>query len=383
MAPERFTIDIPQAQLDDLTRRLEHIRWPYRPTEETWDKGVPGDFLKSLTDVWRDEFNWREQETELNRFAHYRSEIDGYHIHFIHERGKGPSPVPIILTHGWPDSFTRYQKIIPYLTDPARFGGDPDDSFDVIIPSIPGFGFSSCPHPESLNNARVAGLWFQLMTEHLGYTNFCAAGGDMGSSITRYLAALYPEHLTAIHVTDIGIIRELMTHPEPAVLTAEEQTYRRAAARWVSQEGGYMAVQATKPRTLAYGLNDSPAGLLAWIIEKYHSWSDCGADVFSRFSREEILTNVTLYWLTGSIGTSVNIYRENSNSLPPLRKTDVPVGVACFPADILPPPRSWAEKNYPICRWSQMQSGGHFAAMEEPVLYAEEIRAFFRPYREG
>ncbi len=381
MTIEQFTIDIPQSQLDDLSRRLEHIRWPTLAADEDWQKGVPSHFLKSLMDSWRNGFNWREQEAELNRFSHYRSEIDGYHIHFIYQRGKGPSPIPLILTHGWPDSFTRYQKVIPYLTDPAPFGGSPEDAFDVIIPSIPGFGFSSCPHPAGLNNARVAKLWFKLMTDRLGYKSFCAAGGDIGSSVTRYLAALYPDHLTAIHLTDVGIIRDLMSHPQPETLTEEEQAYCQSAARWVREEGGYMSIQSTKPWTLAYGLNDSPAGLAAWIAEKYRSWSDCGGDLFNSFTPDEILTNITLYWLTESIGTSAHIYRENLSSLPPLQKSTVPVGVACFPADILPPPRSFAEKHYQICRWSNMPRGGHFPSMEEPELFTDDVRAFFRSYR--
>ncbi|WP_413733416.1 epoxide hydrolase family protein [Sodalis sp. RH21] len=381
MATERFKIDIAQSQLDDLHHRLENIRWPYRPVGAGWEKGVQADFIEALIEYWRNDFDWRTQETALNRFAHFHSEIAGYDIHFIHERGKGPSPIPLILTHGWPDSFTRYQKIIPYLTDPASYGGDPSDSFDVIIPSIPGFGFSTSPYTPGPDNAKVAGLWRTLMTDRLEYENFCAAGGDIGSGITRYLAAQYPEHLTAIHLTDVGIIRDLMVHKTPETLTEEEQAYRQSATRWLNQEGGYMSVQATKPATLAYGLNDSPAGLAAWITEKYRSWSDCGGDLFSRFSREEILTNISLYWLTGSIGTSINMYYENAHSLPPLQKTDVPVGIACFPADILPPPRNWVEKSYNIRRWRQLSSGGHFAAMEEPELYSQEIRAFFRPFR--
>ncbi|WP_316561933.1 epoxide hydrolase [Mixta calida] len=383
MAIERFTIDIPQSQLDDLNLRLKNTRWPCWPVEETWGKGTPVNFMKPLVEYWREAFNWRKQEAELNRFAHYRSEVDGYPIHFIHMRGKGPSPVPLILTHGWPDSFIRYQRIIPRLTDPARFGGSPEEAFDVIVPSIPGFGFSSCPQPEGLNNAQVASLWLTLMTDILGYEKFYAAGGDLGSGVPRYLAAFYPERLTAIHLTDIGIVRDLMAHAEPETLTEEEQAYRRSAIRWISQEGGYMSIQATKPRTLAFGLNDSPAGLAAWIVEKFGSWSGCDEALFSRFSRDDILTNISLYWFTGSPAMSNNIYYENLHSLPPLQKSEVPTGIACFPADVLPPPRSWAEKNYNICRWRDMPRGGHFAAMEEPELYAEELIAFFRDYRKS
>lgn len=381
MTIARFTIDIPQARLDDLHRRLENIRWPAEPGGTNWNKGVPADFLQPLIAYWQKEYDWRTQETALNQFDHYRSEIDGYHIHFIHMRGQGPSPLPLILTHGWPDSFLRYLKVIPYLTDPARFGGDPADAFDVIIPSVPGFGFSSAPQTAGLNNARVARLWFELMHHTLGYTRFAAAGGDLGSGITRFLAALYPQQVAAIHLTDVGILRDLMMHSQPEALTEEERLYRQTAARWINEEGGYMAIQATKPHTLAWGLNDSPVGLAAWIGEKFRAWSDCGGDLFSRFSRDEVLTNIMLYWLTESAGSAASIYYENTHSLPQLPKIKVPTGVACFPADILLPPRSWAEKNYPISHWREMPAGGHFTAMEEPEHYAADIRAFFRSYR--
>lgn len=378
MTTERFTIDIPQSQLDDLQRRLENIRWS---GGTSWEKGVPDDFMKPLIEYWQNTFDWRKQEAAINLFDHYRSKIDDYDIHFIHVRGTGSSPLPLILTHGWPDSFLRYLKIIPYLTDPARFGGDPEDAFDVIIPSIPGFGFSSAPQKEGLNNARVARLWFDLMTRTLGYTRFCAAGGDLGSGVTRYLAARYPEQIIAIHLTDIGILRDLMMHPQPEVLSGEERAYRQSASQWINQEGGYMSIQATKPQTLAWALNDSPVGLAAWIGEKFRSWSDCGGDLFRRFSKDEVLTNIMLYWLTASAGTAANIYYENTHTLPPLEKSEVPVGIACFPADILLPPRSWTEQSYNVKRWTQMPGGGHFTAMEEPELYSEEIRTFFRPWR--
>ncbi|EPA3717912.1 MULTISPECIES: epoxide hydrolase family protein [Enterobacterales] len=381
MKAERFVIDIPQSQLDDLDRRLTETRWPRTSNDDSWGKGVPSQFLKPLIEYWHDRFNWREQEASLNQLPHFCAEIEGHRIHFIHVRGKGKSAIPLIMTHGWPDSFTRYTKLIPFLTDPARYGGLESDTFDVIIPSVPGFVFSQTHSGQSLNNAEVARLWFRLMTEVLGYQSFCAAGGDIGSGITRYLASLYPSHIRAIHLTDVGILRELLSLKDTEYMTKEEQLYRSRASAWFAEESAYMALQATRPRTLAYALNDSPAGLAAWITEKYVAWSGGDGDLFSHFSPEDILTNISLYWLTDSTETAAAMYRQNARTLPALTTTSVPVGLCCFPSDILPPPKSWVEKHYNLCHWTEMPRGGHFAAMEEPALYAEDVKLFFRTYR--
>ncbi|SMC27867.1 Pimeloyl-ACP methyl ester carboxylesterase [Clostridium acidisoli DSM 12555] len=289
--------------------------------------------------------------------------------------------MPIILTHGWPDSYIRYQKIIPLLTDPASYGGDTKDSFDVIVPSLPGFGFSSPFKHSGMNNYRVSELWAKLMTEKLGYSKFTAAGGDVGSGVTRYLALNHPELLMGIHITDIGIIRDLMISQDNAKLSEEELNYRKSAAEWIPNEGGYMSIQSTKPQTIAYGLSDSPVGLAAWIIEKFRGWSDCNGDLEQKFSKDELLTNIMIYWVTNTIGSSARIYYENMHSLPAIGRIDVPTGIALFPADILLPPKEWAERNLNITRFTTMPRGGHFTAMEEPELLAKEIRAFFRPYR--
>lgn len=381
MAAEKFSIHFPQEQLDDLSRRLEQIRWPQQPADTGWERGTQRDELQALIEYWKNEFDWRRQEAELNRVAHYRCTINGTAIHFIHERGKGPSPLPLILTHGWPDSFLRYQKIIPLLTDPARFGGSPEDAFDVIIPSVPGFGLSAIPAGNGVNNAVVAEIWHQLMTRELGYNRFAAAGGDIGSGVTRYLAQQHPENVTGIHLTDIGILRELMAVDDESSLTEEERQYGQLARAWIGQEGGYMSLQATRPWTLAYALNDSPVGLASWIMEKFRNWSDCNGNLLSRFNYDQVLTNIMLYWLTGTAGSAANMYYDNAHSLPPIGQIHVPVGVACFPADILLPPRSWVSKKLNITRWSKLPRGGHFTAMEEPELYAEDVRAFFRSLR--
>ena len=381
MAVERFHIHVAQEQLDDLNDRLDRMRWPDQMDGTAWERGTELGNLQSLVAHWRSQYDWRKQEAELNRFEHYRCHIDGIGVHFVHERGTGPAPLPLILTHGWPDSFTRYQKIIPLLTDPGRYGGDPADSFDVIVPSIPGFGFSSCPHQGGINNARVADLWAKLMTEELGYSTFGAAGGDIGSGITRYLALQHPTRLVGIHLTDIGILRQLLSSTDPEALSTEESQYKQSAAQWINQEGAYMLLQSTKPQTLAYGLNDSPVGLASWIVEKFRSWSDCKGDPLTSFSADELLTNIMIYWLTGTIGSSMRMYYENAHSLPPMGRIDVPTGLALFPADILLPPKAWAERAVNVMCWTEMPRGGHFAAMEEPELLAADLRAFFRPLR--
>jgi len=369
--------------LDDLQYRLKHVRWPNQLEGSPWERGTELSYLQSLVSYWRDHFDWRAQEFKLNRFSQFRSNVDGIDVHFVHERGKGPNPLPIILTHGWPDSYLRYQKIIPLLTDPARYGGDPEDSFDVIVPSLPGFGFSSRPDHSKINNFRVSEIWAKLMTEELGYKKFAAAGGDVGSGVTRYLAANHPGLLVGIHLTDIGIIRKLMDSHDPAELSEEELQYKRNAQEWISLEGGYMSLQSTKPQTLSYAISDSPVGLAGWIVEKFRTWSDCKGegDFRQKFSEDELLTNIMIYWVTNTMGSSTHIYYDNAHSLPPLGRIEVPTGLALFPADVLLPPKEWAVRNLNITRWTTMPRGGHFAAMEEPELLADDIRAFYRTFR--
>ncbi|MBK1812170.1 epoxide hydrolase [Clostridium sp. YIM B02505] len=380
MSIERFNIKVSDEVLEDLKYRLDHTRFPVQLEGLGFERGTDINYLKSLVSYWRNEFDWRKQEEELNSFNQFHCEVDGIDIHFIHERGKGPNPIPIILTHGWPDSFLRYKKLIPMLTDPASYGGDPYESFDVIVPSVPNFGFSSKPHHGGMNNYKVSELFAKLMTEKLGYSKFAAAGGDIGSGVTRYLAFNHPELLIGIHLTDIGIIKDIMASKDED-LSVEELQYKKNAASWMSKEGGYISIQSTKPQTLAYGLSDSPVGLAAWIIEKFRDWSDCKGDLNNSFSKDALLTNLMIYWVTNTIGSSANMYYENVNSLPKLGYIRVPTAIALLPADILLPPRECAEKNLNITRWTTLPRGGHFTAMEEPELMAEDIRAFFRAYR--
>ncbi len=379
MHVESFTINIAQSTLDDVRERLARTRWPDEVVGAGWDYGSNLAYMRELGAYWQHHFDWRAQEAMLNHFAQFRTDIDGFGIHFIHERGRGPDPMPIVITHGWPSSLFEMLKIIPLLTDPASHGGDPAVSFDVIVPSLPGFGFSDRPRERGMTADRVAELWARLMTEALGYRRFAAAGGDWGSAVTRSLALAHPDLLVGIHLTDAGY----SSKADQSDLSEAEKQYLSALQQWFMREGAYAMIQATKPQTLAYGLNDSPVGLASWIVEKFRAWSDCDGDVERRFSKDELLTNIMIYWVTETIGSSARTYFENMPPSPmkPGQHIEVPAGVALFPKDISLPPREWAERSFRVQRWTEMPRGGHFAAMEEPELLAEDIRAFFRGLR--
>ena len=378
MSINPFRIAIPQATLDDLKARLLRTRWPDEIEGADWDYGTNLGYLKSLTHYWLHTFDWRTQEAKLNQFAQFRAEIDGLNIHFIHERGKGPHPLPIILTHGWPDSFYRMHKIIPLLTDPASYGGSPLDAFEVIVPSLPGFGFSDRPSTCSMTPAHVANLWAYLMHDLLGFQRFAAAGGDWGGTVTRFLAQMHPGLLIGMHLTDIGFFFRSTGLLD---LTPTEQQFLDILEQWSAHEAAFAQLQGTKPQTLAYGLNDSPVGLAGWLTELFRALSDCNGDVEKRFTKDELLTNIMIYWVTETIGSSTRIYYESRHSTVQQQRSDVPAGLAIFPKDIAIPPRSWAERTLRVEHWAQMPRGGHFAALEEPELLAEDIRAFFRPFR--
>lgn len=378
-----FTIHVPDAVLDDLRQRLEQTRFPGEIPDSGWEYGSNLGYMRDLVQYWRTTFDWRAQEARLNRFQHYKSQVDGLDIHFIHERGQGPNPMPLIMTHGWPSCFFEMTKIIPLLTDPGRHGGDPADAFDLVVPSLPGFGFSDPATVPGMEVQRVAGLWHTLMTHNLGYPRFAAQGGDIGAGVTARLGHGYADSLYGIHLTSI-------TRPSPYLgpgsrpVTPAEQALIDQRARWQESEGGYAHIQGTKPQTLAYGLNDSPAGLAAWIVEKYRTWSDCGGNVEARYTKDELLTIVTIYWVTQSIASSTRMYKENQRELWVMGKDEripAPAGMAMFPQEIARPPREWGERSYQVRRWEEMPRGGHFAALEEPELLAQEVRAFFRQFR--
>jgi len=381
MAIAPFRIEVAQSVLDDLQQRLGLTRYPDAVAGAGWDYGTDLDYLRELVGYWQSGFDWRARERELNALAHFRADVDGFGLHFIHQRGNGPRPIPILLSHGFPDSFLRMVDIIPRLTDPAAHGGEALDAFDVVVPSLPGFGFSDRPSERGFTVARIADLFARLMTEELGYTRFAAHGGDWGSGVTEQLALRHAERLVGIHMTDIPFWRVFGV---PAgELSPAEQSFLEQGRRWQRAEGGYNAIQATKPQSLAVGLNDSPAGLAAWIVEKWRSWSDCGGDVERRFSKDQLLTNVTLYWVTETIHSACRTYYEaQHNRLDGTSaRVEVPTAVAIFPKDLVRTPREYAERFYDIRRWTEMPRGGHFAALEEPDLLVEDIRAAFRPLR--
>ncbi|MQG44197.1 MAG: epoxide hydrolase [SAR202 cluster bacterium] len=378
-----FTIAVENSVLDDLRQRLADTRWPDEIPNTGWDYGSNLTYIKELVDYWRTDFDWRAQEAKLNAFNHFKSEVDGLDIHFIHEKGKGPNPIPLIITHGWPSCFFEMTKIIPLLADPASHGGDAADSFDVVAPSLPGFGFSDHAQDRGMEIQRVAGMWNKLMSQNLGYPKFGAQGGDIGSGVTARLGFAHSDTLYGIHLTSI-------TRPTPYLgpgskpITDAEQALITQRDKWFQDEGGYNHIQGTKPQTLAYGLNDSPVGLAAWIVEKYRTWSDCGGDVEKSYTKDELLTIVTIYWVTQTISSSTRMYFENQKHLWTMekdQKVPTPAGMAMFPQEISKPPREWGERSYHVRRWTEMASGGHFAALEEPQLLAEEVRAFFRDFR--
>ena len=378
-----FTIAVENSVLDDLHQRLADTRWPDEIPNTGWDYGSNLTYIKELVDYWRTDFDWRAQEAKLNAFNHFKSEVDGLDIHFIHEKGKGPNPIPLIITHGWPSCFFEMTKIIPLLADPASYGGDAADSFDVVAPSLPGFGFSDHAQDRGMEIQRVAGMWNKLMSQNLGYPKFGAQGGDIGSGVTARLGFAHSDTLYGIHLTSL-------TRPTPYLgpgskpVTDAEQALITQRDKWFQDEGGYNHIQGTKPQTLAYGLNDSPVGLAAWIVEKYRTWSDCGGDVEKSYTKDELLTIVTIYWVTQTISSSTRMYFENQKHLWTMekdQKVPTPAGMAMFPQEISKPPREWGERAYHVRRWTEMASGGHFAALEEPQLLAEEVRAFFRDFR--
>ncbi|WP_022882529.1 epoxide hydrolase family protein [Gryllotalpicola ginsengisoli] len=377
--PQPFTLTTPSGALDELRSRLRATRWPDAPEGAGWSMGADLDGLRELVAYWADGFDWPAREAELNRLPHYRVEVAGLGIHVVHARAvaREPRPLPLILTHGWPDSFWRYTKVIGPLADPGAHGGDPADAFDVIVPDLPGFGYSDRP-ASPLNSIEVAAVWARLMSA-LGYERFGAAGGDIGSHVSRYLALDHPDRVIAVHRTDAGL-------PAPGTpreeLSPEEQAWLDDALRWNAEEGGYIAMQRTKPQTAAVGLTDSPAGLAAWIVEKLHAWSDGG---LAAYSWDDILTNLTIYWFTGTIGSSLRMYRANAAIEPAqlARRVEVPSGFAIFAGDVVPPPRAWAERSTNLVRFTEPSRGGHFAPIEQPELYVHELREFFRPFRES
>jgi pimeloyl-ACP methyl ester carboxylesterase len=381
MEARPFVIDVPQATLDDLRERLQRTRWPDEVEDAGWDYGTSLAYLQDVVEYWRTRFDWRREERAMNALPHFRASVDRVGLHFIHARGRGPAPMPLLVTHGWPSSFVEMLPLIPHLSDPAAHGGDPADAFDVVVPSVPGFGFSDRPTTRGMTRSRVAALWAQLM-EGLGYRRFAAHGNDIGAVITGWLAHDFPERLVAMHTMMPGFPSPVIGRDQrPA--TEAELAHAEVQARWEREEGGYNLIQETRPQTLGYGLNDSPAGLAAWILEKWRAWTEPAGDVERHFSRDLLLANVTLYWVTETANAANRSYYERARE--PRRITSriaVPTGVALSTEAVQRVPRERAERSYAdIRRWTEFPRGGHFFAAEEPGLLAEELRAFFRPFR--
>jgi pimeloyl-ACP methyl ester carboxylesterase len=366
-----FSIKIPEQAIADLKTRLAQTRWTDEIINSKWTYGANLSYVKEITGYWLNTFDWRNTENEINSYPNYIAEIDGVKIHFLHTGSKKKNPVPLIITHGWPGSFLEVMKLIPVIT------GYSGISFDLIIPSIPGFGFSQKINTPGCNLWFIADLWRKLI-KALGYEKVIAQGGDFGASVSTALALKYPEMISGLHLNYIpGSYFPFLAAGEQ--LTEEEDRYLKSTEEWYNKEGSYAHQHRTKPLTLAYGLNDSPAGLCAWLIEKFYGWSDCNGDIESIYSKDELLSNVSLYWFTETIHSSIRLYNENSKA--PLRFSEndfirVPVGIARFHKEEPFPPRRFIERGYNIQHWNEISPGGHFAAMEQPRLLAEEIIRF-------
>ena len=381
MAPRPFVLDIPDAAMADLKTRLGQTRFPDSAPGEPWAFGSSVAYVRDLVAYWKEDFDWRAQEAALNAFAQFKVPLHDIDVHYLHVPGVGPNPYPLLLMHGWPGSVYEFLDIIPRLTDPGRFGGDPKHAFTVIAPSLPGYGLSFKPGQKRFTLPDIAACLHDLMRDVLGFEKFAVQGGDWGGGIAATIGQSYPASVCGIHVN-------LLFAPRDATVgatTPEEEQYFEKLRHWLKEETGYQQIQGTKPQTLAFALTDSPAGLAAWIAEKFRSWSDCDGVPENAISRDRMLANIALYWFTGAIGSSFWPYYGRHHAAWPIGPTNpvtVPTGYAAFPKEIIVPPRSIAEKSYTnIQRWTVMKKGGHFAAMEQPAALTEEIQQFFKPLR--
>jgi pimeloyl-ACP methyl ester carboxylesterase len=378
MRVEPFEIALGEQVLYDLRRRIHATRWPDQLPGVGWDQGTDLAYLRDLLAYWADEFDWGAEELRLNRLAHYRAELDGLGIHFVHERAESEDAIPLIVTHGWPSTFLEPLPLIPLLTDPAAHGID-GPAFHVVVPSLPGYGFSDRPRKQGVTVQYTARLWDELM-RGLGYDRYAAAGGDFGSGVSTFLGRDHPDSLFGIHLSTLDVTP--YAGPGSRPLSAEEAAYLEHNEKWWQDESGYKAIQSTRPQTVGYGLNDSPAGLAAWLLEKWRTWSDSGGDLDKRFGRDLLLSTLTIYWATETITSSMRWYLDDRpfGKAGPDDFVAVPTAVAVFDNGHVPegiPPREWAERLYDVRRYTVMPRGGHFAALEEPELLARDIGAFF------
>lgn len=388
---ENYRIAVPQQVLDDLNLRLSLARMPDQLEGAGWDYGTELGYLKELVDYWKTRYDWRKAEEKLNGFSHFRTTINSRKVHFIHQRSRHEDAFPLVLSHGWPGSIYEFHKIIGPLTDPQAHGGKREDAFHVVCPSIPGYGFSEAPAAPGFDAIQVARTFAGLMTQ-LGYSRYGAQGGDWGATISMWIGHLFPQHVAGIHLNMVPVF--LPKKGVEATITDAEKARLAGLRKRLAGEMAYFDQQSTRPQTLGYGLNDSPVGLAAWIVEKFRSWSDCDGNVENCFSKDDLLTNVMIYWVTGSITSSMRLYYETEHTrlaaiaAGKIEKANtpdvtVPTGCALFPCELTQPPRSWAEQYFNIAQWTEMAKGGHFAALEQPECLVEDIRNFFRPLRQG
>ncbi len=391
MKPESFRIAIPQSQLDDLRRRLESVHWARDFGNSDWRYGMNGAYLRELVDYWLSSYDWRAQERAINAYDHYRVPIEGIPIHFLRAKGKGPDPLPLILTHGWPWTFWDFEQVIGPLTDPGAHGGDPADAFEIVVPSLPGFGFSTPLEQTGINWWRTADLWHVLMRDVLGHSRFCAHGGDWGALVTLQLGHRYADSLHGIHITGAAPL-DIFSGERPwaigGVLDAmsPDSEERSAMLAWERKFASHVAVQHLDPQTLAFALHDSPVGLCAWLLERRRSWGDCRGDIERRFSKDQLLTTTMIYWLTDSFVTSARYYQEASaHPWKPdherMPVVEAPTGITLFEPDKPPGPMDWTASYYNQTFFRVHPEGGHFAPAEEPAAVVEDIREMFRSSR--
>ncbi|CAL5229171.1 g12446 [Coccomyxa viridis] len=397
--PKKLIVHVPEDDIDDLKSRLSRTRWPGELEGIGWEYGAKKSYIQELAHYWEKEYDWRKAEAHINSFANYEMEVNGIELHFVHERSSDPNAIPLIFSHGWPGSFIEAFKMIRKLTDPGENGGK-KQAFHVIVPSLPGYGFSSAPTKPGFGVGEIAKTFHELMLK-LGYNKYVAQGGDWGSAITTALGGMYPQHCRAIHI-NMCFARPSYTNPWhlaqianaklpianwfPVAISYQEMANLQAAQDFQTFETGYSKIHSTKPQTLGYALTDSPVGLMAWIVEKFRTWSDCGGDVESRFSKDELLTNVAIYWFNRNIVSSMRLYYESMGPYAPPAQSwlrhcvTVPSAIANFPKELYCAPKAWAATKYNLKQWSKFQKGGHFAALEEPDLLADDVIKFFSKY---
>jgi epoxide hydrolase len=370
-----FRIAVSDADLDDLRSRLARTRWPEAECVDDWSQGIPLDYTRELADYWANEYDWRARESGLNRFDQFTTEIDGLDIHFIHQRSPHDDAFPLVITHGWPGSIVEFHKVIEPLTNPTAHGGRAEDAFHVVCPSLPGYGFSGKPATTGWGIGKIAEAWDTLMSR-LGYERYGAQGGDWGAAVTTQIGR-NEGRCVAIHVNmPIGFPPADMGDP-----TDEEQQALERLNYYQQWDSGYSKQQSTRPQTLGYGLVDSPVGQLAWIVEKFWSWTDCDGHPENVLTRDELLDNVMLYWTTASAASSARLYWESFTFFGGGQLVKLPTGIAAFPKEFIRAPRSWCETTYNITHWTTMPRGGHFAAFEQPELFVDDVRTFFATVR--